>query len=347
MGGEAGGSSPDPCAACPSGICLPGTGECVACLPTNDTCPDGQYCAANNSCVSGCKNDASCASGVCGAGHDCLSCLSDLECGEPHVCGANICAASCSVTQEGGTAGCSSGLTCCSLHCVDATTDSQHCGACGTACIAGQFCGIAGCQNSTVAAACSIAKVTVVLDNSTGNQAPARAIAQGLSTGCSPAPVIREVSQDVADAVNTSTGHPVAGGDELLIAAGGSFFSHLTSYVSTEPVAPIYGILNGANLEYRKRSTNAVVVSNAYAGSHDTSDAFVVQFMRDPSSGTLILNAQGFWQAGTTAAAFYFVHGMLPSLSTQTKSWYVYQWTDANADLLPDLNEITLIDSGS
>lgn len=344
-GGEAGGHV-DPCAACPSDACL-STGECVACTPDNDKCPIGQYCSADDSCVSGCKNDASCASGVCGSGHDCKSCLSDQECSLPDVCGANVCGAACTVDQEGGTVGCSGGLTCCSQHCVDAKSDSQHCGACGTACSAGQFCGVSGCQNSTLAGVCSISKVTVVLDGADGNQSAARQMAAGLVAQCTPAPALREVSQSVPDAVNVTTGQPVAGGDELLVVAGDGYFSHLADYVSVAQVAPIYAVFNPDTLEFHKRANGALVVSNPAGGEHEAQDVFVIQFMRDPSSGTLVLNAYGFWLAGTNAAAYYFVNSMLPSLSTQTKSWYVYQWTDANNDLLPELNEITLIDSGS
>ena len=116
--------------------------------------------------------------------------------------------------------------------------------------------------------------------------------------------------------------------------------------VITESIAPIYAVQNGDNLEFRKHDTDAVVDSAPYAGAHDSSDVFVIQFMRDPSSGSLILNAQGFWQSGTTAAAYYFVNAMLPTLATETKSWYVLEWTDANANLAPDAGEFVLKGSG-
>ncbi len=206
---------------------------------------------------------------------------------------------------------------------------------------------MAGCQDSTLAGACSVAKITVVLDGQSGNEVPGRSIAQALVAGCASGPAVREVSQNVADALNVTSGRPVAGGGELLISAGGSYFSHLVSYVSAAPVAPVYEMLNGNKLEYRTRVGGKVIASDPFDGPHDAKDVFVIQFMRDASSGSLILNAQGFWQAGTAAAAYYFVHGMLPTLSTQTKSWYVYRWVDGNGDLTPDLNEITAVDAGN
>ena len=345
-GGE-GGSVGNPCTACASGLCLP-DGQCVDCLPANDQCAAGQYCSPDSySCVPGCKDADSCASGVCDAVHDCQHCIADSECSAGHVCGAGVCGAPCSAAEEGNNLGCSGTLTCCGLHCIDQKTDSKHCGACGTACATGQFCGLNACRDSALSQVCSVARITVVLDGQDGNQTPARSMAAGLSATCLPSPTVREVSQDVADAVNTANGRPVAGGGELLIAAGGTFFAHLTAYVSSQPVSPVYSNFENDTLQYRKRSDASIVASAPYSADHDSQDFFVLQFMRDPASGSLILNAQGFWQSGTTAAAFYFNQAMLPALSTFGKSWYVYKWTDANADMMPDLNEITLIDSGS
>lgn len=347
-GGEAGASNPDPCAACPGHLCSP-TGECVECLPSSDHCPDGKYCTAQNTCAVGCKDGSACASGVCTANHECQSCISDAECAAPRVCGANQCAAACTADEEGTSTGCSTGLTCCSTHCVDKTSDSQHCGACGTACTAGQFCGVGGCHDSVLAGLCSISKVTIVLDGQDGDAIPARAIAAALTAQCTPAPTVREVSQDVADAINASTGRPVAGGDELLISAGGAFFAHLTGYVTTQPVAPIYalGSQDGTATEYRKRANNELVATEPNAGSHDSDDYLLIQLMRDATSGSVILNAQGFWQSGTAAAAYYVANVMLPALASQTKAWYVYKWTDGNANQAPDLGEFTLVDSGN
>jgi len=235
--------------------------------------------------------------------------------------------------------GCSAGLTCCGSHCIDDKTDSQHCGAaCGAACAAGQLCGVAGCRDSTVAAACSIAKVTVVLDGQAGNAVPARAIAAGLAT-CAPPPTVREVSQDVADAVNASSGRPVAGGDQLLISTGGSSFAHLTGYLNSALVAPIEAVQSGTDYDFRKTATGEVVAHTLFGDAHAAHDMFVIQFIRDPTSGSLILNAQGLWQEGTTAAAYYFANVMLPTLAAQTKSWYVLQWTDTNANSTPDAGD--------
>jgi hypothetical protein len=79
---------------------------------------------------------------------------------------------------------------------------------------------------------------------------------------------------------------------------------------------------------------------------HDSHDFFVIQFMRDAESGSLVLNAQGLWLSGTVAATYQITNGFLPNLAVLDKAWYAYEWDDTSGDLAPQLDEITLIDSG-
>jgi hypothetical protein len=344
MGGSGGDAPVDPCAACPSGFCLPDA-TCVDCLPDNDHCPDGKYCSAQNACVPGCKNDASCASGVCGIAHDCQSCISDQECSEAHVCGAQQCASACTVAQEGGNAGCGTGLTCCSLHCVDTNNDSQHCGACGTACSTAQFCGASGCVTSKLSSLCEFKKVVVVLDGQFDDPI-GRSIAQTLVTQCPTAPAVREVAQTVADAVNPNNGRPVTGGDELIILAGGNAVQIAANYVMTQKVAPLTNALSNGNYEIRNTATNMVIASEPVANATASHDLFALEFMRDSTSDSLLLDAYGFTTGGTAAAALYLDESLAPTFATATKAWYVGEWTDANGDNTPQIEELVLLGSG-
>ena len=179
-------------------------GTCVDCLPSNDQCPAGQYCTDANRCANGCKDAASCASGSCGADRSCDRCITDQECSGDDVCSSGQCGPECSEAGEGEQASCSAGLTCCSLHCSDVKVDSSHCGACGAACVSGQFCGISECQDNgsggagpsdcvtchdvALANLCSIGKVIVILDTNKnpteGNRAPGRAVGAALEAQC-------------------------------------------------------------------------------------------------------------------------------------------------------------------
>jgi hypothetical protein len=372
-GGASGEAGAGPvCPGCASGFCL-ADGTCVDCLASNDHCPTGQYCTDQNTCAPGCKdNTTSCASGVCDATHNCKNCISDDECTAGLVCGAGQCAPPCSAAQEGQQADCSTGLTCCSLHCADLTTNSEHCGACGTACGAGQFCGIAGasapggaggaggeggassqpdvtCHDTTLANLCAVSSVIVISDrdknDTDGNLAPARTIGSALHDRCSPTPTLSEELQNSQDALNITTGHPVSGGGTLLVVAGGPYFQNLEGYFE-QSSSPLYFMQVGNTQEFIDRSTGEAVVSRPGDTDNISHDFFVIQFMRDTSSGSLVLNEQGFWESGTVAAAFEFANVIAPAFSTFDKAWYAYEWTDMNGDQLPDLNEITLKASG-
>ena len=260
------------------------------------------------------------------------------------MCGAQVCATACGAAQEGGPAGCGAGLTCCSLHCVDTSSEAVHCGACGNTCAAGDFCGTSGCLDVRLSSLCAISKVVVVLDGQNGDDPQGRAMAQSLVSSCVPAPVQREVSQTVADALNPSNGRPVTGGDQLLVIAGGNYFQHAAGYLLQHQVAPISNVQNGDKYEIRHTQSGALIASE-FPGDPNH-DVFVVQFMRDASTSSLILNAYGSSSEGTAAAAFYFGQVLVPDLTHATKRWYVVDWTDKNGDQLPNMDEFALIEAG-
>lgn len=317
------------------------------CEPSNDRCPAGQYCSdKSNTCVAGCKDDTSCASGVCGTHHDCQNCISDQECSEARVCGAGQCASACSAEQEGTNQGCGVGLTCCSEHCVSTASDQQHCGACGTACNGTQFCGQEGCVAARLSSLCEVGKLAVVLDGQDGDDPTGRALSQALVTHCATSQTSREVSQTVADVLNPSTGQPVSGGAELLLIAGGNYFQKAMGYLVANKVSPLTNLGTFDTYEIHDSASNALIASERIADVSDSHDLFAVQFIRDPSSSSLILNAYGFTVGGTAAATYYFTDVIAPNLATTDKAWFVGEWTDKDADKQPDLDELTLISSG-
>jgi len=364
-GGEA-----EECPGCKSGVCLE-DGTCVDCLPSKDRCPSGEYCSEDNECHPGCKDTTSCASGICAEDHSCKHCIDDSECSGGTICSAGECTPACGTRQEGTSTGCSDGTICCSERCSNLAIDSKNCGACGNACDTGQFCGLTTCANSgeggaggagadsgscvqcrdtTLANICSVKKVTVILDSnknpSDGNRVPARAIGAALRANCLPAPVLAEAEQDSVEALNIKTGQPVSDSSELLVVAGGPFYQNLEGYLENEALMPLYAAFTGDVTEFRRTGTDKVVASLPFAGDHDSHDVFIIQFTRHPVSGSLILNEQGFWLSGTVAGAYQLTHGILPELPQQDKAWYAYEWTDADGDKEPDLNEIELLDSG-
>jgi hypothetical protein len=118
-------------------VCEKGTGQCVACLPAQDMCPPGQYCASSFDCIPGCRTDADCNLSPGGmltcdaASHVCLGCAADADCPPGTLCDAPT--MSC---VPGCTAGhpCPAGDACCAGECANLQSDEGHCGGCDTPC---------------------------------------------------------------------------------------------------------------------------------------------------------------------------------------------------------------------
>ncbi len=118
-------------------VCDPQTGQCVACLPTNDVCPQSQYCdPATNSCKLGCTDDKDCDGGGVVLHCDlttnsCAGCLNDSDCPAGNVCfqANKTCTLGCSPMNP-----CPQSETCCDTTCVDLTKNINNCGTCGIKC---------------------------------------------------------------------------------------------------------------------------------------------------------------------------------------------------------------------
>ena len=171
-------------------------------------------------------------------------------------------------------------------------------------------------------------------------------MAQSLVDHCTSPQTKREVSQTASDALNSINGRPVSGSDELLVVAGGPYFQHAADYLVKNAVAPIGSRATQTTFELYDTKTGALVASEPISSVSDSHGLFAVQFVREPSSSSLILNAYGFTIGGTAAATFYVAQVLAPNLAAASKAWYVGEWVDANADLKPDANELTILASG-
>lgn len=134
-------------------VCDPASGQCVACLPGNDTCIDGQYCdSTSKTCAVGCTADTDCiAPLVCNTTtHQCAGCATDSQCAAGSICGpTGECAQGCSASQP-----CQAGAECCAGACADVKSDPLHCGGCNKPCdklpnatlsCAAGICGLGAC----------------------------------------------------------------------------------------------------------------------------------------------------------------------------------------------------------
>jgi hypothetical protein len=327
-------------ASCGTGFCN-ADHVCLECNPNGtDTCAQGKFCTSAGSCAAGCKTDgSSCASNVCLDSHECQSCVVDSECLPGHVCSTGQCLPNCGHDNE-----CPDGLTCCDDRCADLTRDHSACLACGTMCAADQFCASTGCVKGTLASVCTSAHVTFLKDGLNVDDAQDDVLSAALVAGCTTKPAVTTVKQEDAGTINPKTGQPFVGGGNMQVVVGGPFGQSLIRYLDMAGVTPIYSTYdNGEQFRLRSGGTPPVNVT----GSTDVQDWFIIETVVDPTSGTLMFAIDGFQLQGTTAGVWYFANHILPSLSSYTDSYYVFEWNDVDGDKQPSsADTFTQVTSG-
>jgi hypothetical protein len=225
--------------------------------------------------------------------------------------------------------------------------DVSNCGGCGTTCTAKQFCGKTACTNAVLSNVCNLPMATAVLDGLPFDDGAASEILTALVARCAPPPTTRTVPQTSGDVIHPTTGRVVLPGGEMLVFAGGRFYQKGVGFLEDQRDLPVYSGGTFPTVTLSRSSDAGLIASSTYedAGSHDI---FVIQVGREEITGTLSLVAYGFHANGTRAAAWYFVNVMLPSITTYTQAYYVYEWVDAApGNLMPDsADSFTLRGSG-
>lgn len=291
---------------------------------------------SNDSCGPGqyCNLD-----GVCVAG-----CQTDAECGAGHGCCDHACVDTTSNTADCGACGhaCAPGDGCCSGSCAALGTLAD-CGACGNTCAAGDFCDGTQCHTPTYPNFCANNSVYVIYDGITPDNHAADVMASTIAANCPPTVMVHSAPQTDPTLVDQTTGQPLAGSGVTYVLGGGPFPNMPLKWLErTHDITKIYfDAPDGINFDWKLRATDGIVATMPGSQCSPHQDQFITELVTDPMSGTLSLIGYGACSGGhgTLAAGWYYANVLLPDRANYPDSWYVFSWSDTNNDSTPDLGD--------
>ena len=303
---------------------------------------DGVVPGDANLCVVG--TSTGCTPGnYCAVGNDCVAgCAADSDCGSGSCCNHACVDPSSDSANCGACGNVCSGGACCSGACsgLDTLTD---CGACGNGCDNGDFCDGTQCNAPVYPNFCANKNVYVIYDGITADNTAADVMASTITSNCPPDVVVHTANQTDPTLVDQTTGQPLGGGGVTYVLGGGPFPSKPLKWLEqTQQVTRIYfDAPDGINYVWRERPNATPVATMPGASCSAHADQFVSELVTDPMSGTLSLVGYGACSGGkgTDAAAYYYANVMLPNRASYPDSWYVFGWADTDNDATPNAGD--------
>jgi hypothetical protein len=206
------------------------------------------------------------------------------------------------------------------------------------------------CETAVFSHLCDNPKATIFFDPYPSDNTAAVEMANALAATCgttieSPPASDAGLSAD-AGIFDLDSGEPRTGIGNICLIGGGSTGQPAVTYLDMGSLSDVYlwGQNNDAGvftLYFTNRASPASPVdlaSEPYTATPPNQDYFLLQLDVDPASGSLCFQAMGMSSQGTLAAGYYAANDLIGNgaYATSTKSWYVYQWTDANGNGTPD-----------
>ena len=202
-----------------------------------------------------------------------------------------------------------------------------------------------GCIPLLFSNVCSVPKLTVVHTGDSYDDNAGTAMAASLAAHCTPPQTVRTLNWRDAGILD-STGAPLVARDDVLLCGGGSFNQPHIEWLENTGVTQVYDSSTPTVASMTRRG-GAMIFAEPVANLNQSLDFFVLQLARGRPGGPVTISGYGMYAPGTTAAAYYFEHNVLPALSTHSENFYVVKWTDLDADALPSqAAEFTVLASG-
>ncbi|MEZ4327688.1 MAG: hypothetical protein R3B40_20895 [Polyangiales bacterium] len=194
---------------------------------------------------------------------------------------------------------------------------------------------------------CSFPSITVILDGDANDTQAGTTMASAVASGCMQSPAISMVDQTQAGLLDPTTFAPLFGATTLGVLGGDSLVQNVMQYL-TMSSAPVRATFPAGRYVVTERAGGTVVLDVAIGDISTSHDYGVVQIIRDTPSNSTVVAAHGYIAQGTLAAAHYFATVIAPSLPAETRAYFVLEWTDGNADTIPNAGDtFTLLADGA
>jgi hypothetical protein len=252
---------------------------------------------------------------------------------------AAIDATPCDVDAADGASSCTGTMSCCGGWCTDTSHDWRNCGSCGNACASTQFCTGVACQDAVLKNICANPAATVVFDPYTDDNDAGLRMGNALATQCVPPVTVAYVNGDAGVGQDPDSGRPSTGPGNTLVVGGGSYGQPSVGYIDDTGLSTVRLQADGTDTWFQNFKTQTTIVRAANTTLTAHHDFFLLELNVDPASGTLCFAGIGFYNLGTLAAGYFFQNKVMPSLSTFTAAWYVYEWTDTDGDSAPSVGD--------
>jgi hypothetical protein len=245
-----------------------------------------------------------------------------------------------------GSQTCGAGDFCGTEHSADSGADANEVGDSASEAAASTL----ACETAVFSHLCDNPKATIFFDPYPSDNTAAVEMGNALATTCgttieSPPTGDAGLSAD-AGIFDLDSGEPRTGIGNICLIGGGSTGQAAVQYLDMGALSDVYlwGQNNDAGvftLYFTNRANPASpvdIASEPYTTTPPNQDYFLLQLDVDPASGSLCLQAMGMSSQGTLAAGYYAANNLIGNgaYATSTKSWYVYEWTDANGNSTPD-----------
>jgi hypothetical protein len=195
--------------------------------------------------------------------------------------------------------------------------------------------------NDALRTLCTFSKVTIVRDDIAVDDGVGATLAAALANGCGTAPATRTVSQDDPGILDAD-GRPLLARDDLAVIGGGDGPQRAIAYLLARDTPVVW--TGTSPVTFREQATGRIIVTGPTSPSHDFA---LVMVVAEPIGGVRVLSASGLGDNGTIAAGQWFENQIAPTITTNTDTWTLVEWTDTDGNSAPSAgDQFTVIESG-